>query len=124
MELSGTPVPLADAKWYAVFRDDTLNGSARTALERNFDVSIAAERVQQARAEVGITRADQFPFVDAQAQFSAARQSSLAALRFVPVGTNLSATFTQVGAALSWEADFVGATASSDRSCACTLSGE
>ena len=108
IELSGAAVPLAQTKWDAVFSDETLNQLVRTALERNFDVRIAAERVQQARAQLGITRADQFPFVDAQAQFSAARQSSLGALRFVPVGTNLSATFTQVGAALSWEADLWG----------------
>jgi NodT family efflux transporter outer membrane factor (OMF) lipoprotein len=99
---------LADTKWDALFGDETLNGLIRTALERNFDVRIAAERVQQARAQLGITRADQFPFVDAQAQFTASRQSSLGALRFVPVGTNLSATFTQLGAALSWEVDLWG----------------
>ncbi|HYO80541.1 MAG TPA: efflux transporter outer membrane subunit [Bryobacteraceae bacterium] len=101
-------VPLADKKWETVFADETLNSLIRTALERNFDVRITAERVQQARAQLGITRAEQFPFVDAQAQFSAVRQSSLGALRFLPVGTNLSATFTQIGAALTWEADLWG----------------
>jgi NodT family efflux transporter outer membrane factor (OMF) lipoprotein len=99
---------LADTKWEALFADEVLNRLIRTALERNFDVRIAAERVQQARAQLGITRADQFPFVDAQAQFSAVRQSSLGSFRFLPVGTNLSATFTQIGAALSWEADLWG----------------
>ena len=107
-ETSSEAVPVGELMWDAVFSDETLNGLIRTALERNFDLRIAAERVQQARAQLGITRADQFPFVDVQAQFSAAQQSSLGALRFVPVGTNLSATFTQVGAALSWEADLWG----------------
>lgn len=99
---------LADTKWDALFGDETLNGLIRTALERNFDIRIAAERVQQARSQLGITRADQFPFVDAQAQFSSVRQSSLGSFRFVPVGTNLSASFTQLGAALSWEVDLWG----------------
>ncbi|HYP07886.1 MAG TPA: efflux transporter outer membrane subunit [Bryobacteraceae bacterium] len=107
-ETTAAQASLADTKWDALFGDETLNGLIRTALERNFDARIAAERVQQARAQLGITRADQFPFVDAQAQFTAARQSSLGALRFVPVGTNLSATFTQLGAALSWEVDLWG----------------
>lgn len=107
-ETTAAEASLADTKWDALFGDETLNGLIRTALERNFDARIAAERVQQARAQLGITRADQFPFVDAQAQFTAARQSSLGALRFVPVGTNLSATFTQLGAALSWEVDLWG----------------
>jgi NodT family efflux transporter outer membrane factor (OMF) lipoprotein len=99
---------LADTKWDALFGDETLNGLIRTALERNFDVRIAAERVQQARAQLGITKADQFPFLDAQAQFNATRQSSLGSIRFVPVGTNLSATYTQIGATLSWEIDLWG----------------
>ena len=99
---------LADTKWDALFGDETLNKLIRTALERNFDVRIAAERVQQARAQLGVTRADQFPFVDGQAQFSAVRQSSLGSFRFLPVGTNLSATFTQLAAALSWEVDVWG----------------
>ena len=90
------------------FGDETLNGLIRTALERNFDVRMAAERVQQARAQLGITQANQYPFIDAQAQFNAVRQSSLGSFRFVPVGTNLSATFTQLGAALTWEIDLWG----------------
>lgn len=107
-EAPASETSLADTKWDALFADDTLNGLIRTALERNFDARIAAERVQQARAQLGITRAEQFPFVDAQAQFTASRQSSLGGLRFVPVGTNLSASFTQIGAALSWEVDLWG----------------
>jgi multidrug efflux system outer membrane protein len=99
---------IADTKWDALFGDETLNELIRTSLERSFDARIAAERVQQARAQLGITRADQFPFVDAQAQFAASRQSSLGSFRFLPVGTNLSATFTQLGAALSWEVDLWG----------------
>lgn len=99
---------LADTKWDSLFGDETLNQLIRTGLERNFDVRIAAERVQQARAQVGITRADQFPFLDAQAQFAGTRQSSLGSFRFIPVGTNLSAAYTQIGAALSWEVDLWG----------------
>jgi multidrug efflux system outer membrane protein len=103
-----TTTSLADTKWNALFADETLNGLIKTALERNYDARIAAERVQQARAQLGIQRAEQFPFVDVNAQFSVTRQSSLGGLRFVPVGTNLSATFTQIGAALSWEVDLWG----------------
>jgi NodT family efflux transporter outer membrane factor (OMF) lipoprotein len=101
-------VSIADTKWNELFGDDTLNQLIRTALERNFDARIAAERVQQARARLGIARADQYPFLDAQAQFTASRQSSLGSFRFLPVGTNLSTSFTQLGAALSWEVDLWG----------------
>ena len=108
IETAQSSASLADTKWDALFGDETLNQLIQTALERNFDVRIAAERVQQARAQLGITRADQFPFVDGQAQFNAVRQSSLGSFRFLPVGTNLSTTFTQIGAALSWEVDVWG----------------
>ena len=39
----------------------------RTALEQNYDVRIAAARILQAGAQLGITRADQFPTVTAGA---------------------------------------------------------
>ena len=99
---------LADIKWDALFNDQTLKGLIERALKQNFDVLIAAERIQQARAQLGVTRAEQFPFLDAQAQFTAAQQSSRGSIRFVPVGTNLSAAYTQLGAALSWEVDLWG----------------
>jgi multidrug efflux system outer membrane protein len=101
-------VSLADTKWPDLFKEETLNKLVSTALEGNFDVRIAAERVQQARAQLGITRADQFPFVDAQAQFNASRQSTLGSFRFLPSNTNLSTSYTQAGAALSWEIDLWG----------------
>jgi multidrug efflux system outer membrane protein len=40
----------------------------RTAFEQNYDVRIAASRVLQAQAQLGITRANQFPTVSAGAQ--------------------------------------------------------
>ena len=52
---------LADQKWWEVFQDEQLQGLIRTALRQNFDVRIAAARVAEARAQFGITRADQFP---------------------------------------------------------------
>src|SRR5262247_2062836 len=48
-----------DQKWWDVFEDDTLQGLIRAALEQNYDVRIAAVRIVQARAQLGITRADQ-----------------------------------------------------------------
>ncbi len=50
-----------DEKWWQVFQDKDLQELIRTALQNNYDVRIAATRVEQARAQLGITRADQFP---------------------------------------------------------------
>src|SRR5262245_57548011 len=44
------PDSLADVAWAELFRDDTLTALVTTALQQNFDVRIAAERVLQARA--------------------------------------------------------------------------
>jgi len=70
-----------DLRWWEVFQDPELQGLIRTALVNNYDVRIAAARVLEARAQVGITRADQLPQVSAG--FSAGR-SRLSANGFPP----------------------------------------
>ena len=59
---------LGNEKWWTVFRDPALQQLIRTALTENYDVRIAATRVLQAQAEVGISRANQFPTAAAGAQ--------------------------------------------------------
>jgi outer membrane protein, multidrug efflux system len=54
-----------EMKWFEVFQDKTLNDLIREALISNYDLQIAASRVMQARAIVGVTRANQFPQVSA-----------------------------------------------------------
>jgi multidrug efflux system outer membrane protein len=56
---------LGDAKWWEVFEDPQLQSLIRTALKNNYDVRIAATRVLQAQAQLGITRADQLPTLSA-----------------------------------------------------------
>ena len=64
---------LADVQWFDLFRDDTLTQLVRTALEQNFEIRIAAQRVLQARAAYGITRSYHFPSIDVSAGVTAAR---------------------------------------------------
>jgi NodT family efflux transporter outer membrane factor (OMF) lipoprotein len=99
---------LADTKWQDLFNDLVLNQIVTTALEKNFDLRIAAEHVQQAHAQLDVTRANQYPFLDLQSSFTAARPSTLAATTFIKPGTNLSAAYSTLGAALSWEVDLWG----------------
>ncbi|MFP5208962.1 MAG: efflux transporter outer membrane subunit [Acidobacteriota bacterium] len=56
-----------EMKWFAVFQDKVLEDMIREALINNYDMRIAAARVAQAKAIVGITRADQLPSVSAAA---------------------------------------------------------
>jgi multidrug efflux system outer membrane protein len=55
------PESLGDEKWWEVFQDKELQDLIRTALQNNYDVRIAAARVLEAQAQLGITRADQLP---------------------------------------------------------------
>src|SRR5216684_2279420 len=63
-------VSIGDQTWWDVFQDDQLRELIRTALQQNLDLRIAATRILQAEAQLGITRADQFPTVDAGASTS------------------------------------------------------
>jgi multidrug efflux system outer membrane protein len=62
---SRTNETFGDMKWWAVFHDPVLEGLLREALTNNYDLRVAATRVLQARASLGITRADQYPSVSA-----------------------------------------------------------
>ena len=66
---------LADLKWFEVFKDEKLQELERQALEQNYDLRDAAARVQAARANLGITRSNQFPNLDASADISTIRIS-------------------------------------------------
>src|SRR5262249_53549011 len=101
-------VTVADTKWQELFPDPTVNAMVTAALANNFDLRISAERVEQARAQLGVTRANQYPFLDAQAGFTGTRSSTIGGNTFIPRGSNLSAAYTSLGAALSWELDIWG----------------
>jgi len=82
------PASLADLKWFEVFKDEKLQELERTALVQNYDLRDAAARVEAARANLGITRSNQFPNLYANADISTTRfsrdGSSPLPLSFVP----------------------------------------
>src|SRR6202008_905024 len=51
----------AEMKWQSVFQDEVLQGLIKEALTNNYDFRIAASRIVQAEASVGIERANQIP---------------------------------------------------------------
>jgi multidrug efflux system outer membrane protein len=57
------PEAFGEMKWWTVFQDKALEDLIREALTNNYDIRIAAARIMQASAVVGITRADQLPSV-------------------------------------------------------------
>jgi multidrug efflux system outer membrane protein len=103
--LEGAPAAatsLGDERWSALFEDETLQSLLRTALEHNYDVQAAAARILEAQAQLGVTRADQFPNVSAGVDVLGERPS--AALGFP--SRNIGAIEVQASAA--WELDFWG----------------
>src|SRR5580704_9204714 len=56
---------LADLKWFEVYRDPQLDNLIKVALVQNYDLRDAVARVDEARANLGITRSNQFPQIGA-----------------------------------------------------------
>lgn len=54
---------IADLPWWEIFKDPTLQNLIREALAANQDLALAAARVDEARAIVGVARADFYPQV-------------------------------------------------------------
>ncbi len=66
---------LADLKWFEVFKDEELQQLVRTALAQNYDLRDAVTRVEQARANYGITRSNQLPQLSAAGSVEITRLS-------------------------------------------------
>src|SRR5436190_7709227 len=69
------PASLADLAWWELFQDDELRRLVQTATEANKDLRIAVTRVDQARAQLGVTRSAQFPEINAGASVTTNRFS-------------------------------------------------
>jgi outer membrane protein, multidrug efflux system len=95
-------VSLGDEKWWEVFEDKELQGLIRTALKNNYDVRIAATRVLQAQAQLGITRADQLPSVSAGGAVTSQQSSKVGPI------PSFEVTQGQLNASAFWNLDFWG----------------
>jgi outer membrane protein, multidrug efflux system len=94
--------PLGDQKWWDIFQDEQLRALIRTALAQNYDLRIAGSRVLEAHAQLGITRADQFPTLGAGAAIDDMRAAQS---KFLPA---FETSFGQVSLSAAWELDFWG----------------
>jgi len=66
----------ADLPWWQVFQDPKLQELIRGALKQNYDVQLATERINAARAQVTITRSSLFPQVTANANFNGGKDGA------------------------------------------------
>jgi multidrug efflux system outer membrane protein len=54
----------ADLPWWQIFQDPVLQDLIRKTLQNNYDLQLATERINAARAQLKISRADQYPQVN------------------------------------------------------------
>jgi len=99
---SPSPVSLGDEKWWEVFQDKELQQLITTALKNNYDVRIAAARILQAQAQLGIVRADQFPTLGAGGNVTSVRNPTIGPIPAYEL------TLGEVSATASWNVDFWG----------------
>jgi multidrug efflux system outer membrane protein len=104
---------LANTAWWELFDDPQLQELVRIALVENKDLKIAVERIEEARARYGFTKADFWPKLDASATAGRLRFNS-GSLIHTPEGDAAAASqgtetaVYSVSADVSWEIDFFG----------------
>lgn len=92
---------IANLEWWNLFDDPILDSLVITSLRNNKDLLIAVSRIEEARANLGFTKADIYPKIDIQA--GASRGDYALGVRLPELGNNFN-----VSAPLSWEIDFWG----------------
>jgi multidrug efflux system outer membrane protein len=97
---------LADLPWWQVFNDPTLTNLIHMALTNNYDVRIAATRVEQARALAAQARSQLFPQVGYNA--SAYRGKNSLSGQANPAGTGSTSSSFEAALNASWEIDLWG----------------
>jgi len=93
---------IADAPWASVYQDEILQGLIKEALTNNYDIRIAATRVLQANANVGIVRANQFPTLNGSGSIINERNS------LTNLTSDKSPTFDNLALSLNYIVDFWG----------------
>jgi multidrug efflux system outer membrane protein len=93
---------IANLRWWDVFNDPQLQKLIGAAIEENRDLRAAVARVNEARARLGVTYADQFPTLDAGG--SAGRGNT--AEQFIP-DAGIDETYV-LSAEARYEVDFWG----------------
>jgi len=100
---------LGDEQWVEIFEDATLQRLDQEALQNNLDLRIAAQRVLEAQAQVGITRSQQLPSVNGGASYSALQiPSSLAGKNSDGSSANSFFNGGGLSASAAWNLDFWG----------------
>ena len=66
----------ADLPWWQVFKDPKLQELILTALKQNYDLQLATEHINAARAQLALTRSSLFPQVNAGGSFNGGKENT------------------------------------------------
>ena len=91
------PESIADLPWWELFKDPVLQQLIQQGLKNNYDVAVAAARVEQARAQAGIARSLYFPQIGYGAEIAGQRSTFFANHTYYSYNVNLA-----------WELDLWG----------------
>jgi multidrug efflux system outer membrane protein len=87
--------------WWELFDDPVLYELVTAALENNRDVKIAVSRIEEARATLGFTKADQYPYIGIEGDARGGNYFGLSRSETTDTAAFIAPT-------LSWEIDFWG----------------
>ncbi|HKR31598.1 MAG TPA: efflux transporter outer membrane subunit [Terriglobales bacterium] len=93
---------LGEQKWWDVFQDEQLRTLIRTAIQQNYDLRIAASHILEAQAQLGVTRADQFPTLSAGGALGDVRTAQS------KIAPEFETSTGQLSVSAAWELDFWG----------------
>jgi len=88
---------IADLAWWELFKDPMLQDLIREALKNNFDVQLAAARIEEARAQYGIAESFYYPQIGYGAGIGGQRAPAIANHTYYSYNFNLA-----------WELDLWG----------------
>jgi outer membrane protein, multidrug efflux system len=94
---------LGNEEWWQVYQDPVLTQLIHSAIAQNYDVRIAATRVLEAQAQVGITRANQLPSASLGANIYSQQNAKVSNL-FPAYDVNAG----QLNLSVIWNLDFWG----------------
>lgn len=92
------------ASWWTRYNDPVLNRLVDSALSDNLDIGLAAARVRQARAVLGLSRAREYPTLDARVRSARSEASTLTQ----PLSGTGAQDSYHVAAVLGYEVDLWG----------------
>lgn len=105
-----SPSPsIADEQWVTIFQNPVLKRLIQDALTNNLDLRIAAQRVLEAHAQVGIARSQQLPSISGSGSYSALQiPSSLAGNNSNGMPADSFFNGGGLSASAAWNLDFWG----------------